>query len=180
LWYAKCKGYIDKGSELVWIQHESSIHHSFHFVKRKTLSDLDFNYSIKQRFGKDFDKYVIHSDFVRERRHKWDYGEKLAIDLYKQGKTTTGLLPYAACYPKDIACEHKTWRKLKEKGYGTIYANTIFHFWKSFRRCDQVENVLEFFNSDRYLTEHVKVNKNNMFCQNKSIHDNTVYYEEEE
>ena len=177
-WYAKCKAQLGGMVDLVGLQHESSIHHSFHLCKREVISKYKHRYSKKSRFTPKLLKLVEHPEYFTDRRHKWDFGEELAIKIYKAGRHTIGLPPSRACLPDSYHVDWNTWRSYKESGYGLIYGEQIFHFWRSFKHFDKIKDVLDFFESDRYLTECHYHMPNNEFILNDGIHHNGMYLEE--
>jgi len=181
-WLKESMKYINQNKvEMVGIQHESSIHSCFHFVKRSTLKNMKYKYNrSKVRFSKSLIKNVKYKDAIKSARTKWDWGEDLAIKIYGRHGHTVGFNPTKGASPEygkdDI--NKQFWRNFGQDGFGIVYGDMFFHIWKSFRKMslDKIEKYKKYYENDEYLNSYYFVNKVvDKVVLNKGIHDNSYY-----
>ena len=181
-WLKDCIEYLDKKKvKMVGIQHESSLHSCFHFVKRHTLEKMKYKYNrSKVRFDKGLIKNVKYKDAIKPARSKWDWGEDLAINIYKKNNHTVGFNPTRGASPeygKDDL-DKQFWRNFGQDGFGIVYGDMFFHIWKSFRKMslDKIEKYKKYYENDDYLKSYYYVNKEvDKVVFNEGVHDNSCY-----
>jgi len=186
-WAEKCLEYIDMDKvKLVGLQHDSSLHASFHFFKRKTLDNMGYRYSgEKMLFGKNkiiMKKYNKYPHIVRSDRTKWDWGEDFAIKLYQNNHHTLGLNPTKGFAPDGRFKRDKyntdpsSWRHFGQEGYGCVYGDMFFHVWKTYRKGEKVNKYKEMYENDEYLNKYYySVSPCENIIINKGVHDNICY-----
>lgn len=165
--------------ELIGLQHESSIHHSFHFFKRSILKKYNYHYNVKKRqFKHGVNSLVRHPEVFNKRRHKWDWGEDLAIRIYENKNKTLGFLPVHASVLSDNTDfgEKTKWDIVRAHCQGIVYGDFVFHSWKSYKNNKKRQKYIDRYHSGEYLKEGYKPMKpNSNFIINNGIHENECY-----
>jgi hypothetical protein len=181
-WLKDCFKYINIGKvELVGIQHESSIHSCFHFLRRKILENIKYKYNkMKIHFTKELLRYIKHKDGIQSHRGKWDWGEDLSIKLYKRNRYTIGFNPTkgSVLSIREKRKNNCHWSQFGQHGYGIVYGDMFFHIWKSFRKMtkDELFKYKNFYKKDEYLDKYYYIDREyDKVVVNKGIHDNGAY-----
>ena len=186
-WAEKCLGYLHGDRiKMVGLQHSSSLHASFHFFKREMLTDINYRYDKKKMsFGDNkskLKKYVKYPEVVKPSRTRWDWGENLAIKLYKEKYSTIGInptkgfAPYGRYKNKKYNHEPNTWENLGQDGYGCVYGDMFFHVWKTYRKNEEVNKYMKMYEQDEYMNRYYHTNEEcDNIVVNNSVHDNSYY-----
>jgi len=186
-WAEKCIEYINMDKvKMVGIQHDSSLHASFHFFKRKTLDKMGYRYSGERMFfGKNkvvLKKYNKYPYIVRGDRRSWDWGEDFAIKLYQRNHYTIGFNPTKGFSPDGrfkrlkYNTDPSSWRHFGQEGYGCVYGDMFFHVWKTYKKHKNIKKYLKMYENDEYLKRYYySINPCANIVINKGIHDNICY-----